>query len=102
MNRIMRREYGLLRRIRRVQSKIARESPHRSIGLEGNPGASRQGILLTEQRLGRPLPPSYRHFLLESDGWSRFYSGVNLLGTADLGCLGAEDSARASLMCAGM
>ncbi len=35
----------------------------------GMDGASQDDIAATEQRLGRSLPPSYREFLLQSNGW---------------------------------
>lgn len=36
----------------------------------GSPGASKQEILATENRLGQALPPSYKRFLMVSNGWS--------------------------------
>jgi hypothetical protein len=59
--------------------------PSRDFGLRAHPGASTEALKTAEQRLGRALPPSYRAFLAESDGWPRFFEGASLLGTANLG-----------------
>ncbi len=75
----------LLSAIRRIQTEIVWLAPSRDFGLRPHPGASAQALAATEQRLGRPLPPSYRAFLAESDGWPRFFEGASLLGTANLG-----------------
>ncbi|GAA3715938.1 SMI1/KNR4 family protein [Streptomyces tremellae] len=37
----------------------------------GGPGASEERLTALEERLGAPLPPSYRSFLAASDGWGR-------------------------------
>jgi hypothetical protein len=73
-----------------------RLSPYRDAGLVPNPGASLAAIALAEERLGRPLPPSYRAFLRSHDGWPRFFEGATLLGTANLGKRLYEDLARAA------
>ena len=83
-----------LAQIRQHQLEITRDAPYRDFGLAGHPGASRTAIRAAEQRLGRPLPPSYRRFLRLHDGWPRFYEGATLLGTANLGRRLYEDIAR--------
>jgi hypothetical protein len=74
----------LLTAIRKVQTEILWLDPSRDFGLP-HPGASTVALRAAEQRLGRSLPPSYRAFLMESDGWPRFFEGASLLGTANLG-----------------
>jgi hypothetical protein len=75
----------LLAEIRRVQTDIMSAAPHRDIGLEPNPPASIVAVAAAEERIGRRLPNSYREFLLEQDGFPRFFEGATLLGTANLG-----------------
>ncbi len=86
----------LLKEIREAQAKILRTMPYRDFGLDGHKGASDTAVRVAEQRLGRPLPPSYREFLLLFDGWPRFYDGATLLGTASLGRRMYDDLARAA------
>jgi hypothetical protein len=81
----MSRQSSLLAEIRRVQTEVTWLMPHRDVGLVRNPGASEAAMVRVEHRLGRALPPSYRAFLQESDGWPRFFEGATLLGTASLG-----------------
>jgi hypothetical protein len=81
----MARWQTLLSEIRSVQAEIMRIAPHRDIGLEPNPPASLVAIAAAEKRIGRALPTSYREFLLQHDGWPRFFEGATLLGTANLG-----------------
>jgi hypothetical protein len=86
----------LLREIRRVQTEIMRLAPYRDVGLVPNPAASAVAIAAAEERIGRPLPPSYRAFLETHDGWPRFFEGATLLGTAHLGVRLYEQAARAA------
>ncbi|MBK7585399.1 MAG: SMI1/KNR4 family protein [Myxococcales bacterium] len=86
----------LLRDIQRVQREILRIAPYRDFGLRPNPGASGADIAAAEQRLGRSLPPSYREFLMLHDGWSRFYDGATLLGTASIAERSHAEAARAT------
>jgi hypothetical protein len=81
----MSRWQQVLDEIRAHQTEIMRERPYKDIGLVPNPGASIGAIAAVEQRLGSPLPDSYREFLVWYDGWPRFYEGASLLGTASLG-----------------
>jgi hypothetical protein len=78
-------QVALLARIRTVHSEILRIAPYRDMGLVPNPGASARKIKKAEERIGRPLPPSYRDFLMRYDGWPRFFEGATLLGTSLLG-----------------
>lgn len=85
----------LLTRIKDIQTEILRAAPYRDISLVANPGASKLAIAAVEERIGHPLPPSYRAFLALHDGWPRFFEGATLLGTANLGKRMYEDMARA-------
>jgi hypothetical protein len=87
---------ALLERIRVVHSEILRIAPYRDMGLVPNPGASKAKIRKAEEKLGRPLPPSYRAFLARHDGWPRFFEGATLLGTHLLGKPSYEQLARAA------
>jgi hypothetical protein len=80
----------LLGSIRAIQMELKRRQPQRPIGLSGNPAAPESAILVTELRLGRKLPPSYREFLAFSDGWTTFFNGASLLGTSEIGRLPGE------------
>jgi hypothetical protein len=76
---------SLLSSIRAIQMELKRREPRRAIGLSGNPSAPESAIVITELRLGRRLPPSYREFLAFSDGWTNFFNGASLLGTGEIG-----------------
>lgn len=55
-------------------------------GWLGRPPASAEHLAAAEARLGRVLPPSFRAFLLATDGWRHAGSAIRRLrGTADLG-----------------
>lgn len=85
----------LLTRIKDIQTGILREAPYRDIGLVPNPGATLSAIAAVEERISQRLPASYREFLLQHDGWPRFFEGATLLGTANLGKRMYDDMARA-------
>jgi hypothetical protein len=87
---------NLLLRIKDVQTEILRAAPYRDISLVPNPGASSHAIAAVEERILHRLPPSYREFLAQHDGWPRFFEGATLLGTANLGKRMYEDIARAA------
>ena len=89
-------DISVLSRIRTVHAEILRVAPFRDMGLVPNPGASLRKIKKAEERLGRPLPPSYRAFLSRHDGWPRFFEGATLLGTDALGKPNYEELARAA------
>jgi hypothetical protein len=92
------RQTILLRQIQRAQSRIMKLAPYRDIGLEPNPPASAEAIAVAEARLGVALPQSYKAFLMQYDGWPRFWEGATLLGTASLGRRDYEDLARSILL----
>jgi hypothetical protein len=85
-----------LTRIKEIQTEILRAAPYRDIALVPNPGASKRAIAAVEARIGHRLPPSYREFLAQHDGWPRFFEGATLLGSANLGKRMYEDIARAA------
>lgn len=89
-------QHDLLIAIRETHIQISWLQPFRDLGLIPNPAASEVAISRAEERLGRPLPPSYRAFLALHDGWPRFFDGASLLGTANLGHRQYEDLARAA------
>lgn len=89
---------ALLTSIRSIQMELKRREPRREIGLSGNPSAPESAIVVTELRLGRKLPPSYRDFLAFSDGWTSFFNGASLLGTGDLGRPGLLDASHGRLL----
>lgn len=89
-------DHDLLVQIREVHTEISWLEPYRDLGLIPNPAASEVAIARVEERLARPLPPSYRAFLKRHDGWPRFLDGASLLGTANLGLRQYEDLARAA------
>lgn len=89
---------SLLSSIRAIQMELKRREPRREIGLAGNPSAPQSAIVVTELRLGRKLPPSYRDFLAFSDGWTNFFNGASLLGTGDLGRPGQLDANHGRLL----
>ena len=45
--------------------------------------ASEDAVLAVEQRLGVPLPPSFRNFLLTSDGWEGIDTNAGTLAGVD-------------------
>jgi hypothetical protein len=90
----------LVERIRTTHREILRIAPFRDLGLVPNPGAAPAAITLAEERLGVPLPPSYKQFLKSHDGWPRFFEGASLLGTACLGSRLYDDFARAAFAAA--
>ncbi len=91
---------ALLTDIRKLQTELMRLAPHRDAGLVPNPGASKSAIDVAETRIGMPLPPVYRAFLAEHDGWPRFFEGATLLGTANLGRRAYEEAAQATFAAA--
>lgn len=89
-------QHDLLLKIREIHTEISWLQPFRDLGLIPNPAASEVALQRAEERLGRPLPPSYRAFLALHDGWARFFDGASLLGTANIGHRQYEDLARAA------
>lgn len=89
-------QHDLLIKIRETHTELSWLQPFRDLGLIPNPAASEVALERAEERMGRPLPPSYRAFLKLHDGWPRFLDGASLLGTANLGHRQYEDLARAA------
>jgi hypothetical protein len=83
-----------LTRFRSLQLEILRAWPYRDVSTVPNPRAAEGAIVAAERLLGIPLPPSYRAFLKRHDGWTRFFDGVALFGTATLGNRDYETFAR--------
>jgi hypothetical protein len=79
-----------------VQTELSELAPERSDGLVPNAPADGESVDRAERRVGRKLPPSYREFLLEYDGWQRFLYGASLLGTSGLGRSSYADLAQAA------
>lgn len=71
--------------LRELQTQLTALAPYRDTCLFPRSAASVNSVIAAEARLGHPLPPSYRQFLLRHDGWSRFFDGADLLSTAELG-----------------
>src|SRR4051812_23958063 len=68
-------------------NRIAETVPQHktAAGWLGEPGATEAEITLTEQRLGVRLPPSYRAFLKETNGFDHIgYFIYRLYGCADI------------------
>ncbi len=80
----------LLREISRVRledSEVAVDVPDSMVeaGWLGEPGASEEQIEAAERRLGVRLPPSYREFLAESNGFRQLSPFIwRLRGTTDI------------------
>src|SRR6185312_9291089 len=74
----------LLADIRALKLSLARLDPRSGMPVQPPAGAGERAIEGAERRFGRPLPPSYRDFLSQHDGWPGFYQGASLLGTRPL------------------
>jgi hypothetical protein len=57
------------------------------LGSAGHPPATEDDVLAAERRIGVRLPPSYRNFLLASDGLSAEVFAVDLLPAKKIGWL---------------
>jgi hypothetical protein len=71
-------------RIREVKMELSALHPELGPAVAPPPGAALRAISTLERRIRRRLPPSYRAFLHEHDGWPLFYQGASLLGTREL------------------
>jgi hypothetical protein len=71
-------------RIRELKVELSRLDPEHGPAVAPLAGAALRVISATERRLRRRLPPSYRAFLHEHDGWPLFFQGASLLGTRDI------------------
>lgn len=70
------------------QGTVARREYFDAIGLLdeqelGHP-ATEVAVIALEERLGRPLPPSYRVFLRLYNGWKMIDGGIDLFAVEDL------------------
>jgi len=70
--------------IRQVKVELARVKPESGPVVAPPPGATLRAISAVERRIRRRLPPSYRAFLHQHDGWPLFLDGASLFGTRDL------------------
>jgi hypothetical protein len=73
-----------VRKIRQIKLELSSTSPAVGPALAPAPGAEAAAIDVAERRLRRRLPPSYRAFLREHDGWPLLFQGASLLGTRQL------------------
>src|SRR5881296_1040226 len=83
-------------KIRQVKMELARQRPDAGPAIAPSPGAPLRAISTVERRLCRRLPPSYRAFLHEHDGWPLFFDGASLLGTRELSKPGYAEMTRAA------
>ena len=70
--------------IRRVKMELAKLDPGLGPSIAPHPGVGLRAISAVERKIRRRLPPSYRAFLNQHDGWPQFYQGASLLGSRDL------------------
>jgi hypothetical protein len=71
-------------RIREVKMDLSALDPQMGPAIAPPPGAALRAISAAERRMRRRLPPSFRAFLNEHDGWPLFYQNASLLGTREL------------------
>jgi hypothetical protein len=83
-------------RIRQVKLELARISSDAGPVVAPPPGAALRTISAAERRIRRRLPPSYRAFLHQHDGWPLFLDGASLFGTRELCKPGNAELARAT------
>jgi hypothetical protein len=82
--------------IRQVKMELARLGADAQPVVAPPPGATLRAISTIERRIRRRLPPSYRAFLHEQDGWPNFFEGASLLGTRELSKPGYAEMTRAA------
>jgi len=85
-----------LGKIREVKLELARVRPEAGPVIAPPPGATLRTIATVERRIRRRLPPSYRAFLHEHDGWPLFFEGASLFGTRELSKPGYAEITRAA------
>jgi hypothetical protein len=83
-------------RIREVKMDLSALDPQMGPAIAPPPGAALRAVSAVERRIRRRLPPSYRAFLNEHDGWPLFYQGASLLGTRELSKTTYADLTRAA------
>src|SRR5262252_6964413 len=82
--------------IRQAKMELSRLDPQLGPAVSPHPGAALRVISAVERRIRRRLPPSYRAFLHEHDGWPFFFEGASLFGTRDLSKPGYAEITRAA------
>jgi hypothetical protein len=85
-------------KIRQLKMELSATSPHVGPAVAPPPGAALRAISAVERRIRRRLPPSYRAFLHEHDGWPLFFQGASLLGTRELSKPSYADLTRAAFV----
>jgi len=83
-------------KIRQVKMELAGVNPEAGPSVAPPPGAALRAISAVERRIRRRLPPSYRAFLHQHDGWPLFFEGASLLGTRELSKPGYAELSRAT------
>jgi hypothetical protein len=73
-----------IQQIRRLKLELATLDPDVGPAVAPHEGAALRAVSIAERRLRRKLPPSYRAFLHEHDGWPLFFQGASLLGTREI------------------
>lgn len=76
--------HDTVRELRIRKLELARLDPRGGMPIQPPSGAAEHDLVRVEHRLGRPLPPSYRAFLLAQNGWPRFFQGAALFGVLPL------------------
>jgi hypothetical protein len=76
--------YDTIQAIRARKLELARLDPRAGMPVMPPSGATPANLAAIERRLKRPLPPTYRAFLAQHDGWPRFYHGTTLLSAKQL------------------
>jgi len=85
-----------LGKLREVKLELAHVRPDDGPVIAPPPGATLRTIATVERRIRRRLPPSYRAFLHEHDGWPLFFEGASLFGTRELSKPGYAEITRAA------
>jgi hypothetical protein len=73
-----------VQQIRKLKLDLASLNPEDGPSVAPHEGAALRAISLAERRMRRRLPPSYRAFLHQHDGWPLFFHGASLLGTREI------------------
>jgi hypothetical protein len=83
--------------LRKKKLDLARVDPRSGMPIQPPRGASPQALAAVERAMRRPLPPSYRAFLREHDGWPSLFDGMSLLSSRQLSRGAYVDLARVML-----
>lgn len=73
-----------LAEIRARKLELVRLDPRSGMPVCPPPGADPRAIAAVQRKLGRPLPPSFRAFLAQHDGFPQLYQGTSLLASTPL------------------